>query len=78
MRRFTRLARVLENVRQSIVNPDRGLFITMIQHGSLYLGRLNFDQEEFCYQIFDLLKANYGRSITEIGSIDIPDVRDSL
>ena len=45
----------------------------MIHHGSTYLGRLNFDQEEFCYQIFELLKANYGRSLIEIGSIDIPD-----
>jgi len=65
---------VLENVRQSIVNPDRCLFITMIHHGSHYLGRLNFDQEEFCYQ----LKTNYGCYITEIGSMDIPDAPDSL
>ena len=49
---------VLENVRQSIVNPDRCLFITMIHHGNTYLGRLNLDQEEFCYQKFELLKAN--------------------
>ena len=49
------------------------LFITMIHHGSIYLGRLNFNDEEFCGQIFELLKANYGRSLTEIGSIDIPD-----
>ncbi len=64
---------VLENVRQSIVNPDRCLFITMIHHGSTYLGRLNFNHEEFCGQIFELLKANCGRSLTEIGSIDIPN-----
>ena len=41
-----------------------------------YLGRLNFNDEEFCGQIFELLKANCGRSITEIGSIDIPDAPD--
>ena len=64
---------VLENVRQSIVNPDTCLFITMIHHGSTYLGRLNFDDQEFCQHIFELLKANYGRSLTEIGSIDIAD-----
>jgi hypothetical protein len=45
-------------------------------HGSIYLGRLNFNDEEFCGQIFELLKANCGRSITEIGSIDIPDAPD--
>jgi len=66
---------VLENVRRSIVS-DKCLFITMIHHGSIYLGRLNFNDEEFCGQIFELLKANCGRSITEIGSIDIPDAPD--
>ena len=67
---------VLENVRRSIVSPDKCLFITMIHHGSIYLGRLNFDDEDFCRQIFELLKANYGRSLIEIGSIDIPDAPD--
>ena len=67
---------ILENVRRSIVSPDKCLFITMIHHGSIYLGRLNFDDEEFCGQIFELLKANCGRSLTEIGSMDIPDASD--
>jgi hypothetical protein len=66
---------VLENVRRSIVS-DKCLFMTMIHHGSIYLGRLNFNDEDFCGQIFELLKANCGRSITEIGSIDIPDAPD--
>ena len=61
---------VLENVRRSSVSPDKCLFITMTYHGSIYLGRLNFGQ------IFELLKSNCGRSITEIGSIDIPDAPD--
>lgn len=54
------------------------LFITMIHHGSIYLGRLNFNHEEFCGQIFEVLKVNYGRSLIEIGSLDIPDALDSL
>jgi hypothetical protein len=29
-------------------------------------------------QVFELLIANYGCSLTEIGSIDIPDAPDSL
>jgi hypothetical protein len=48
----------------------------MKHHGSIYLGRLNFDDEDFCRQIFELLKANYGRSVIEIGSTDIPDTPD--
>jgi hypothetical protein len=67
---------ILENVRRSIVSPDKCLFITMIHHGSIYLGRLNFNDEDFFRQIFELLKANYGRSLIEIGSIDIPDAPD--
>jgi len=67
---------VLENVRRSTVSPDKCLFITMTYHGSIYLGRLNFNDEEFCGQIFELLKANCGRSLTEIGSMDITDALD--
>jgi hypothetical protein len=62
---------ILDNVRQSIVRPDGSLFLTIKHNGSVYLGRLNFDDEEFCRQIFELLKANCGRSLTEIGSLDI-------
>ena len=62
---------ILDNVRRSIVRPDSCLFITIRHNGSLYLGRLAFNDEEFCRQIFELLKANCGRSLTEIGSLDI-------
>ena len=69
---------VLENVRQSIVRPDTCLFIMVSYQGSCYLGRLNFDDQEFCRHIFELLKANYGRSLIEIGSIDVPNAPGSL
>lgn len=69
---------VLENVRQSIVRPDTCLFIIVSYQGSCYLGRLNFDDQEFCRHIFELLKANYGRSLIEIGSIDVPNAPGSL
>ena len=69
---------VLENVRQSIVRPDTCVFIMVSYQGSCYLGRLNFDDQEFCRHIFELLKANYGRSLIEIGSIDVPNAPGSL
>jgi hypothetical protein len=47
---------VLESARQSIVS-DKCLFITMLHQRSTYLGRVNFDHEQFCRQIFELLKA---------------------
>src|SRR5882724_3809732 len=64
---------ILENVRRSIVSADRCFFITIRYHGNVYLGRLTFDHQEFCQQVFEFLIANYGCSLTEIGSIDIPD-----
>ena len=62
---------ILDNVRRSIVRPDSSLFMTIKHNGSVYLGRLTFNHEEFCRQVFELLKANCGRSLTEIGSLDI-------
>jgi hypothetical protein len=63
---------ILDNVRQSIVRPDSSLFLTIKHNGSVYIGRLTFDNQEFCHQMFELLMAKRGRSIKEIGQIDIP------
>jgi len=69
---------ILDNVRRSIVRPDSSLFMTIKHNGSVYLGRLSFDRQEVCHQIFELLRANYGRSLSEIGSIEVLDAPDSL
>jgi hypothetical protein len=69
---------ILDNVRRSIVRPNSCLFVTIRHYGSVYLGRLTFDHQEFCHPICELLKANYGRSLTEIGSIEVLDAPDSL
>jgi hypothetical protein len=63
---------ILENVRQSIVNPDKCLFISVKHQDTIYLGRLCFDDADFCNQVFELLKANCGHSLQEIGQLDIP------
>jgi hypothetical protein len=36
-----------------------------------YVGEINFDHHEFCARVCELLKANFGRSLVEIGSLDI-------
>ena len=69
---------ILENVRRSIVRPDSSLFMTIKHNGRVYLGRLSFDRQEVCHQIFELLRANYGHSLSEIGSIKVLDAPDSL
>jgi hypothetical protein len=62
---------ILEDVRRSIFNSDRCLFIKMRYRGILYLGRLSFDHREFCKQVLELLMVNSGRPIQEIGAMDI-------
>jgi hypothetical protein len=45
----------------------------MISHGGdFYIGRLNFDDPNFCRQVCELLTAHYGRPLAEIGAMDIP------
>jgi len=54
---------ILKNVRRSIINPNRCLLITIRHNGSVYLGHLTFDHEEFCHQLFEMLKANCGHTL---------------
>jgi hypothetical protein len=62
---------VLEQVKRSSVNPAT-CFLMISHGGDFYIGRLNFDDPNFCRQVSDLLTAHYGRSLAEIGAIDIP------
>ena len=39
--------------------------------GCRYMGMLIFDDQIFCAEMFALLKANIGRSIKEIGDLDL-------
>jgi hypothetical protein len=41
--------------------------------GSLYVGRLLFDDHAFCSQIVNLLKGCSNRRIAKIGSLDLSD-----
>jgi hypothetical protein len=47
-------------------------FYLVIDHeGAKYVGSLIFDDPVFCGQICTLLKGNIGRSIKEIGDLDL-------
>jgi hypothetical protein len=63
---------ILENVRQSMIDSTRHLFLISRYLGGVYLGCLNFDDENLCQQIFNLLVVNCGHLIEEIGGIQIP------
>jgi len=62
---------VLENIQRSTVDPN-ACYLIMNHAGSRYVARLHFDHEGFCDQLCDLLPRHYGRSLQEIGELDIP------
>lgn len=50
---------------------DNKIFL-FIEHGGFrYMGFMQFDDPAFCSQIHNLLKANLGRTIEEIGDLDL-------
>jgi hypothetical protein len=60
---------ILEDVVMS--NLIEKLFIFMQHEGFRYMGFLTFDDPPFCHEIYSVLKSNVGRSIKEIGDIDL-------
>jgi len=56
--------------RSETQQPSR-FFLVMSHGGSEYLGCLLFNDETFCRQVMDLLKAHCNRSIAEIGGLDV-------
>ena len=62
---------MLDRVPTSTTDPCL-CFIMMLHEGRYYIGELKFDDDEFCRQICELLNANLGLSLRDIGSLDIP------
>jgi hypothetical protein len=50
---------------------DTCLFLFMEHRGHRYVGSMYFDDIGFCYDIDRVLKSNLGRSIKEIGDLDL-------
>ena len=61
---------ILEDVLVSQLN-DNKIFMFMHCDGFRYMGLMAFDDITFCSQIGSLLKANIGRSIEEIGDLNV-------
>ena len=47
------------------------IFVFVQYQGFRYMGLLQFDDPEFCNEIFVLLKAQLGRTIQDIGDLDL-------
>lgn len=61
---------LLEDVLMSNLINNKVFMFTQYQ-SSRYMGFMAFDDPTFCSQICTLLKANIGRSIKEIGDLDL-------
>jgi hypothetical protein len=47
------------------------LLLRMDLNGAPYMGTLLFSDAAFCWQLHDILQQNLGRSIEEIGDLDL-------
>ena len=61
---------ILRDVFLSRVEPKSRLFLIIEHEQQEYMGCLLFNDCTFCGQICELLKAQCGRTIAEIGSLD--------
>jgi hypothetical protein len=50
---------------------DNKIFLFIHYNGFSYMGLMQFDDRRFCSQIFTIMQANVGRSIKDIGDLDL-------
>ena len=50
---------------------DNKIFLFIDYHGSRYMGFMQLDDPQFCSQILTILQANIGRSMKDIGDLDL-------
>jgi len=62
---------ILKAVLRSDTQPPNRCFLLISHEGSEYLGCLLFDDQAFCSQVTEVLKAHCNRSIAEIGGLDV-------
>jgi hypothetical protein len=62
---------ILKNVFVSSVKPSNRCFLMMEHAGAEYSGDLLVSDDTFCTQIYEMLLRHYGKTIQEIGDIDL-------
>jgi hypothetical protein len=66
---------ILKNVFVSSVHPSTRCYLIMEHAGGEYMGDLSISDVAFCVQIYAMLRRHCGKTIREIGDIDISDTR---
>ena len=62
---------ILKKVMLSNIQFANRCFLYIDYEGSSYIGCLLFDDKAFCSQIAKLLQGHCGRSLSEIGGLDL-------
>ena len=62
---------ILKNVFVSSVKPSNRCFLIMEHAGAEYIGDLLVSDSAFCTQIYEMLLGHCGKTIQEIGDIDL-------
>jgi len=62
---------VLKDVMYSSIEPYEKCFLTMEHEGRKYIGTLLVGDPVFCREIYALLMEHRGKSIQEIGDVDL-------
>jgi hypothetical protein len=65
---------ILKEVRPFIAPLGNILFLIIAHKKNEYMGCLSFDKSAFCQQVEKLLRQNYNREMSEIGSIQVTDI----
>jgi hypothetical protein len=58
-------------VMNDLPEMNTKVFMFIEYSGFRYMGLLIFDDAQFCHAIYTLLQSNIGRSISEIGDLDV-------
>ena len=66
---------ILKNVFVSSVKPSTRCFLVMEHAGAEYMGDLSISDAAFCSEIYAVLLRHCGKTIQEIGDIDLSDTR---
>lgn len=64
---------ILKAVLRSHMEPHDRCFLVMEHCGAEYVGTLLLSNPSFCQELFEMLSGHVGKTIQEIGDIDLSD-----
>jgi hypothetical protein len=62
---------ILKSVGRSQVEPTKRCYLSIEFEDEFYLGTLLFEDGVFCRQVYQLLQNHVGKSIKEIGDLEV-------